>query len=320
MKVSILGTGSYVPKRELTNHDLEQFLDTSDEWIESRTGIKARRIVENENTSDLAYEAALKAIEAAEVNKDEIDLLIVATFSGDNAFPAVANVLQARLELGEITAFDVNVGCSGFAYAVSIAEKMLRASKLRKALVIGSEVISKYVDWQDRNTAVLFGDGAGAVILGEGEGDIIDTNCYSRGDLEGFLIGDGTPLKSPEKNIGNTLGNVKMNGREVFKFATRVIPSSIKRILKDNNLRSKDIDLYIFHQANLRIIEKAAKDLDIDMDKVFVNIHKYGNTSAASVAIALDEAVRGGAIKRGFKVLTCAFGAGFTWATNLFRY
>jgi len=198
-----------------------------------------------------------------------------------------------------------------------VAEKMLRSLKMNKALVIGAETISKYTDWSDRNTCVLFGDGAGAVVLGEGSGEIIDTNCYSKGDLNKYLYGAGTPLKSPENNVGNTVGNIEMNGREVFKFATRAVPSSVKTILEENNLTSDDIDLFIFHQANLRIIEKAAKDLGIPMDKVFVNIEKYGNTSAASIAIALDESERSGRVKRGDKIVTVAFGAGFTWGTLL---
>ncbi|QVK21145.1 ketoacyl-ACP synthase III [Mycoplasmatota bacterium] len=319
-KVSILGTGSYIPKRVLTNNDLQNFIETNDEWITTRTGIKERHIVENENTSDLAYHAALRAIEAAKINKDEIDMVIVATFSGDNAFPAVANVLQSRLGLREVMAFDINAACSGFVYALNVAEKALRNSKMNKALVIGAEVISKYVDWEDRNTCVLFGDGAGAVILGEGLGDIIDNNCYSRGDVNRYLHGSGTPLKSPENNVGNTVGNIEMNGREVFKFATRAVPSSVNIILEENNLTVDDISLFVFHQANLRIIEKATKDLNIPMEKLFVNIEKYGNTSAASVAIALDEAVRSGRVKRGDKIISVAFGAGFTWGAILIEY
>ncbi|XMB85679.1 beta-ketoacyl-ACP synthase III [Mycoplasmatota bacterium WC44] len=318
--VSILGTGMYVPSRVVTNDDLTKVVETSDEWIASRTGIRSRHIVENENTIELAYQASLEAIKHANVKLEEIDLVIVGTVTPENVFPSTASILQARLGLGEIMAFDLNAACSGFVYSLDVADKMLRSGKFNKALVVGAEVLTKYVDWTDRNTCVLFGDGAGATILGEGTGDIIDTSSHTRGDVEKNLYGAGTPLKNLTNDTGNTVGNIEMNGREIFKFATKQIPKSINNILEKNDLTLDDIDYIVCHQANERIIESAANRLKVSMDKMFLNMDKYGNTSAASVPMALDEAIKTNKIKRGDTIVIIAFGAGLTWSTALIKY
>jgi 3-oxoacyl-[acyl-carrier-protein] synthase-3 len=317
----IMGTGSYVPDNKLTNEDLTQFVETSDEWIYSRTGIKERRISKGQSTLDLAEKASLKAIEMADIDVNKIDLLIVATVTSDYAFPGVANLLQARLGLKNIMAFDINAACSGFIYALQIADKMIKSGSYNYALIVGAEILSRLTDWRDRNTCVLFGDGAGAMIIGQSDKNKIrDIITGSKGDVDMLLYSKNPDLKNPYVNASSEQDHIHMKGSEVFKFATRIMPKTIKQLLDRNNIKVEDINYFIAHQANMRIIDKSARDLNIDMDKMFVNIDRYGNTSAASVAIAIDEAIRNGLIKKNDLFITVAFGGGLTWAGALIEY
>lgn len=317
----IAGTGSYIPEKVLTNDDLKRFVDTNDEWINSRTGIRERHIVVGETTLDLAYQAALKAIEAAAIYKNEIDLIIVATVTSDYAFPGVSNLLQARLGIEGITAFDINAACSGFVYALQLADKMLKSGTFKNALIIGAETLTRLTDWSDRNTCVLFGDGAGAMVIsGSEENNIIDIITGSQGDVDMLLYCKNPDLKDPEINAISPQDHIHMKGQEVFKFATRIMPKTVNDLLSRNNYTAADLDHVVAHQANMRIIDKAARDLDIGMDKMFTNIDKYGNTSAASVPIAIDEAVRTNFLKRGDLFITVAFGGGLTWGGALIRF
>ncbi len=318
-KLSILGTGKYVPRKRISNDELAKFVDTSDEWISSRTGIKARHIIEDENTIDLALEAAKLAMADSGVRPEDIDLVIVATVTPENTFPAAANVVQAKLGIGEVMAFDLNAACSGFVYAVDVATKMMQSAAIKNALIIGSETLTKYVDWTDRNTCVLFGDGAGAVVIGDGDGEIIDSISHSRGDLDNHLYGAGVGPREINDPTPSTVGFIEMNGREVFKFATKTVPAAIEELLEKNGYELDDIDMFVCHQANERIIESSAKKLGVSMDKMFVDISEYGNTSAGSVPIALDDAMKQGVIKKGDLIVIVAFGGGFTWSSSLIR-
>jgi len=310
----IKGTGSYVPTSIITNQMLETIVDTSDEWIESRTGIKSRHMTQTENTSDLAYEASKKAIEDAGIDKSEIDLLIVATVTPDYAFPAVSQILQRKLDLNTITAFDVNAACSGFVYALNIADKMIKSGAYKQALIIGAETLTKYTDFEDRNTCVLFADAAGAMVIGKSkEPKIHDVITYAKGDLEGLLRMDGYPLKEHFKTPENKRPFITMKGSDVFKFAAKVMPEIIHELISKSKYTLDDLDMIIAHQANKRIITKAAKDLKYPMDKMYLNIDHYGNTSAASVPLAIDEAIKTKKLKKGDLFATVAFGAGLTW-------
>jgi len=314
----IVGTGSYVPSKIMTNEDLKQFVDTSDEWIVSRTGIKERHIVTDEDTTDLGYQASLKAIEDSGIDKSEIDLVIVATVTPDNAFPGVSNLLQARLGLNEVMTFDINAACSGFLYALNIADKMIKSGAYNTALVVGAETLTRLTDWRDRNTCVLFGDAAGAMIIQKSdENKIKDVICGSRGDVDSNLICKSVDVKDPTVNAVSKQDHIHMNGREVFKFATRILPKTVNDLLERNNKTLDDLDIIVAHQANERIIDKAARDLGFSMDKMFLNISKYGNTSAASVPLAIDEAIKSGALKQGDTFITVAFGGGLTWGGAL---
>lgn len=314
----IAGTGSYVPNKVLTNEDLKAFVDTSDEWIESRTGIKERHIVTDESTLDLAYKASLEAIQSANIDKNEIDLIIVATVTSDYAFPGVAQLLQAKLEIEGITAFDINAACSGFLYALQISDKMIKSGAFHNALIVGAEILTRLTDWRDRNTCVLFGDGAGAMVISESkENNIVDIITGAKGDTEMLLYCKNPDIKDPAVNAISPQDHIHMNGSEVFKFATRIMPKTVKQLLKRNHLKTEDLDYVVAHQANKRIIDKSARDLKIDMDKMFINIHKYGNTSAASVPIAIHEAIKSNHLKKGDKFITVAFGGGLTWGGAL---
>ncbi len=317
----ILGTGSYTPSNIVTNNDLLAFVDTSDEWIYTRTGIKERHISKGESTIDLAYQAALKAIESAGIDKNEIDLIIVATVTPDYAFPGVSNLLQARLGIEGITAFDINAACSGFVYSMQIADKMIKSGAFKTALIVGAETLTRLTDWSDRNTCVLFGDGAGAMIISVSQtNNIKDILTGSQGDEEFLLYCKNPDLKDPAVNAISSQDHIHMKGTDVFKFASRIMPKTIKTLLKRNNLKVEDLNCVVAHQANYRILDKSARDLGIDMSKMYVNIEKYGNTSAASVPIAIDEAVRNGFIKRGDLLITVAFGGGLTWGGALIEY
>lgn len=322
--VKIIGTGSYAPNNIFTNADLEKIVDTSDEWITSRTGIKERRICTNETTSDLAYKAALKAIENSDINREDIDLIIVATITGDNFTPAVANLVQAKLGLNDkhITAFDINAACSGFLYAMNVATQMIKTGQNKTALIIGAESLSKIIDWKDRNTCVLFGDGAGAVVISQSDEESVQyfyTN--SKGDTEDLLLSQALPLNYPDHETDNKINQfLVMNGREVFKFATRAIEDALKNVCINNNLDYNDIDLIVPHQANLRIVSSVAKTTGININKFFINLDKYGNTSAASIPLALDEANKNGLLKDNDNVVLVGFGGGLTWGGCLIKW
>jgi len=317
----ILGTGRYVPKTIISNQDLKKYVDTSDEWIYSRTGIKERHISIDESSLDLSYQASLNAIKKANIDKDDIDLIIVATVTSDYAFPGVSNLLQAKLGIESIMAFDINAACSGFIYAMQIADKMIKSKSYKNALIVGVEILSRLTDWRDRNTCVLFGDGAGAMVIGQSDKNHIkDIITGSQGDENMLLYCKNPDLKSLDKNQISVQDHIHMKGNEVFKFASRIMPKTINDLIDRNNISMDDIEYIVAHQANSRIIQKAAKDLSVSMDKMYVNINNYGNTSAASVPIAIDESIEKGLIKRGDLFATVAFGGGLTWGGALIEY
>jgi 3-oxoacyl-[acyl-carrier-protein] synthase-3 len=317
----IIGTGSYLPEKIVTNADLEKILDTSDQWIQERTGIRERRIAhEDESSSDMAEVAAQRAMQAAGVNPEEIGLVVVGTTTPDLVFPSTACLIQSRLGLPDCGAMDVNAACSGFMYALSVADKYVRCGDVKKALVIGVDKLTAMLDWNDRGTAVLFGDGAGAVVIeASDEAGILSTHIHAAGrhaDLLGVDVGVGTGFKSEPR--GGVL--IRMKGNEVFKVAVRTLGRIVDETLAYNKMKKSDLDWLIPHQANYRIITATAKKLGMTMDQVVVTVDKHGNTSAASVPLALDEAVRSGKIKRGDHLLLEAFGGGFTWASALVKY
>ncbi len=317
----ILGTGSHVPNNVVDNKTFENMVDTSDEWIQTRTGIKSRHISVDENTSDLAYEAALKALDAADTNPSEIDLIIVATVTGDYFFPGVAQLMQRRLKCRNVPAFDINAACSGFVYAMEIADKMMKNDGYRKALIIGAETLSKFTDFEDRNTCVLFADAAGAMVLGKSDHPGVEkVILHSEGDLEGLLRMESYPLKKDFQTIENKRPFIKMNGRDVFRFATTALPSVIRELLESTETNIEDLDLIIAHQANKRIIDKAAKSLEFPSENMYLNIDRFGNTSAASVPLAIDEAIQKGRLKKGMRFACAAFGAGLTWGGAIIQY
>jgi len=317
----IAGTGSYLPEKVVTNADLEKILDTSDQWIRERTGIHERRIAHDDETSgDMAEIAAQRALDAAGANPDEVGLIVVGTTTPDLVFPSTACLLQSRLGLPDCGAMDVNAACSGFMYALSIADKYLRCGDVKKALVIGVDKLTAMIDWNDRGTAVLFGDGAGAVLLeASDEAGILSTHIHAAGrhsDLLGVDVGVGTGFKAEPR--GGVL--IKMKGNEVFKVAVRTLGRIVDETLAHNNMNKSDLDWLIPHQANYRIITATARKLGMTMDQVVVTVDKHGNTSAGSVPLALDEAARSRKIKRGDVLLLEAFGGGFTWASALIKY
>ncbi len=326
MNVRITGTGSALPGKILTNAELERLVDTSDEWITTRTGIKERRIaVEGEYTSTFAAEAARRAMAMAGAHPEEIDLIIIGTVTPDFPFPSTACIVQDLLGATNATAFDLSAACSGFLYGVSIAEKFLRSGAARKVLVIGSEVLSRIVDWQDRNTCVLFGDGAGAVVLEASEGDhsLLSTHTFSNGSFWNLLYQPGSGSRNPateSRTIDERLIYLKMEGNDVFKHAVRAMEEAALKALDANGLTPSNISLMIPHQANRRIIDATTKRLGLGPDKLFTNLHRYGNTSSASIPIALDEANRQGVIKPDSKLLMVAFGGGFTYASALVNW
>ncbi|MBF0565147.1 MAG: ketoacyl-ACP synthase III [Nitrospirae bacterium] len=325
MRTKIISTGSYVPDRVLTNQDLERMVETSDKWIMERTGIKERRRAgDNESASDLAYKAALQALERAGVGADTLDLIVVATITGDMPFPSTACFLQHKLGAKTAAAFDVNAACSGFLYTLSVANAYIRGGIYRRVLIVGTEVLSKFTDWQDRNTCVLFGDGAGAAIVEASTDDsgVLSVDIYSDGSLAELLYLPGGGSKNPcsTDTLNNRMHYIKMKGNETFKIAVRTLEQLVLDALQKNNLKSSDISLLIPHQANMRIILATATRLGLDMDKVMINLDKYGNTSAASIPIAFDEAVTSGRVKKNDYLLLEAFGGGLTWASALIRW
>ncbi|MGO4551939.1 beta-ketoacyl-ACP synthase III [Lysobacter sp. 2RAF19] len=317
----IAGTGSYLPEKVLTNDDLAKLVDTSDEWITARTGIRERHVAaEGETTGDLAYHAAVRALEAAGVQASELDLIILGTTTPDLVFPSTACLVQHRLGALGCPAFDVNAACSGFIYALTVADKFIRSGAAKTALVMGSETLTRMVDWTDRTTCVLFGDGAGAVVLkADTETGILSTHMHADGSRKELLwspVGVSVGFKA-EENGGV---RIQMTGNDVFKHAVKALDSVVEEALEANGMDRHDIDWLIPHQANLRIIEATAKRLDMPMDRVVVTVDKHGNTSSGSVPLALDEAVRTGKVQRGQLVLLEAFGGGFTWGSALLRY
>ena len=318
----IAGTGSYLPEKVLTNDDLSKIVDTSDEWIAARTGIRERHVAaEGETTGDLAYHAAVRAMEAAGVEASELDLIVLGTTTPDLIFPSTACLLQHRLGANGCPAFDVNAACSGFIYALTVADKFIRTGAARTALVVGAETLTRMLDWNDRGTCVLFGDGAGAVVLkADSDTGILSTHMHADGGKKELLwnpVGVSVGFKPGEHNAGV---KVLMTGNEVFKHAVKALDSVVEEALAANSLDRHEIDWLIPHQANLRIIEATAKRLDMPMERVIVTVDRHGNTSSGSVPLALDEAVRSGRVKRGQLVLLEAFGGGFTWGSALMRY
>ena len=312
----ILSTGSYLPQHIRTNADLEKMVDTSDEWIVTRSGIRERRIAApDETVSTMGFEAAQKAIEAANINPQEIDLILVATTSNSHAYPSAACQIQGMLEIDDAIAFDLAAACTGFVYALGVADQFIRTGKVKKALVIGSDLNSRKLDETDRSTVVLFGDGAGAVILEASEQEgIISTHLHASADKNAALL-----LPQPERGMAKS-GYIEMQGNETFKLAVRELSNVVEETLAANNLDKKDIDWLVPHQANLRIIAATAKKLDMDMSQVVVTLDRYANNSAATVPVALDEAVRDGRIQRGQLLLLEAFGGGWTWGSALVRF
>ena len=309
----IAGTGSYLPKRILTNAELESMVDTTDEWIVARTGIKERHIAaEGEFTSDLACQAARNAIESAGINAADIDLIIVATTTPDKIFPSVATMVQNKLGIAGCPAFDIQAVCSGFIYALSTANNFIKAGSSKCTLVIGAETFSRITDYTDRGNCILWGDGAGAVILQASEEQgIISTHLHADGSYENML-------HVPRRTEG--ADTVVMEGNPVFKMAVNTLDQIVDETLAANNMQKSDIDWLVPHQANIRILQATAKKLDMNMDRVVVTVDKHGNTSAASIPLALDTAVRDGRIKRGDVILMEAFGGGFTWGSALVKY
>jgi 3-oxoacyl-[acyl-carrier-protein] synthase-3 len=324
MKARIAGTGSYAPTRVLTNADLERMVATSDEWIRERTGIRERRIAATgEACSDLAVQAGKRALAAASVAATELDMILVATCTGDFPLPATACLVQHQLGATKAGACDLSAACCGFVYALSVADAYIKTG-MRYILVIGSEVMSAITDWTDRNTCVLFGDGAGAVVLSasEGERGILSTDLRSDGTLCELIMVPGGGSRTPpsEKVINERLHCIKMKGNETFKVAVRTLEEIARTTLSANHVRVEDLDLYVPHQANVRILKAVTERLGLPMEKVLLNLDRYGNTSAASIPIALDEAVREGRIKEGSLVMLGAFGAGLTWASAMIRW
>jgi 3-oxoacyl-[acyl-carrier-protein] synthase-3 len=320
----IVSTGAYVPQRIVGNDELSKMVETNDEWITSRTGIKQRRISSGEKTYQMATKAAKEAIKNAGIAKEEIDLIILATITPDFFMPSTANLVQAELGLNDIPSFDVTAGCTGFVYGLQVADQFIKSKQSKTILVIGVEVLSKVIDWSDRNTCVLFGDGAGAVILkGSSQEGIICTCTGSQGDLKGLITLPAVPLKNPFLHIPDNNGrpsNISMNGKETFQFAIRIMIKSISQVLNKSNLSIDDIDYIIPHQANIRIIDYVARKLKVERKKFIINLDRFGNTSSASIPLALDEAHKKKMFCPGNRLIMVAFGGGLTWGAALLNW
>lgn len=322
----ISGTGSYVPQRRLTNAELEKLVDTNDEWIVQRTGISERRIAApEESTSTMALEAAQRALQAAQLTPDDIDLIIVATLTPDMLTPSTACILQDKLGIkGHIGAFDLGAACSGFVYAIATGSEFIRSGAFKHVLVVGAETLSRIVDYTDRGTCILFGDGAGALVLSAHDDPKMGLQAYSLGaDGSGgshiHVPAGGSHIPASLESIASRQHYLKMNGREVYKFAVHQMTNSLEKAMRDCNLTAEEVKLVIPHQSNVRIIDSATEKMGFPRERVMVNIDRYGNTSAASVAIALDEAVRSGRCGAGDWIILLAFGAGLTWASATVR-
>jgi 3-oxoacyl-[acyl-carrier-protein] synthase-3 len=320
--VGILGTGKYVPERRLTNQDLEQMVETNDEWIVTRTGIRERRIADPaQATSDLAFEASLRALAAAGLTADQLDLINVATITPDMFFPSTACLLQERLGAKKAAAFDLSAACSGFIYGLATATSFIKTGMYRRILIVGAETLSRITDYTDRNTCILFGDGAGAVVVGEvPEGRGFQSFVLGADGAGGELLricGGGSRLPSTEQSVADKKHFLEMNGRDVFKFAVRVMGSSAEEALAKAGLDKSDIDLLIPHQANIRIVQSALERLGLSEDKAMVNLDRYGNVSAASIPLALAEAVEEGRVNEGDRLVLVGFGGGLTWGASV---
>jgi len=321
----IIGTGSYLPKKVLTNFDLEKMVDTSDEWIRERTGIRERRIADKqEAASDLALMASKEALKAAGIKPKELDLILVATVSPDMILPSTACILQHKLGIKNIPAFDINAACSGFIYALSVADSFIRSGVYSRVLVVGAEVLSRITDWKDRTTCVLLGDGAGAVVLEKTKGKrgILSVNIYADGSMWDLLHvpAGGSRMPATKETVQKRLHFIKMRGNETFKVAVRTLERLVVDTLKENGVKPDELSLLIPHQANHRIIAATAKRLGLGLDRVMLTLDRHGNTSAASIPLALDEAVRTGRIKEGDYILLEAFGGGLTWGSALIKW
>jgi len=316
----IVGTGGYLPPKVLTNADLEKMVDTNDQWIVERTGIRQRHVVEGEETTvDLAFEAAKRAIEAAAINNSEIDLIIVATTTPNRVFPSTACLLQEKLDLHGCPAFDIQAVCTGFVYALSVADKFIKTGSSKCALVVGAETLSRVVNWEDRTTCVLFGDGAGAVVLkASEEAGILSTHIHADGQYKDLLTVNGG-VSENNKAFQDAEAYIEMKGSEVFKTAVKTLGSIVDETLLQNKMDKSEIDWLVPHQANIRIISATAKKLKMPMDKVITTVDLHGNTSAASIPLAYDVAIRDGRIKSGETVMMEAFGGGFTWGSVLLK-
>ncbi len=323
--VGIVGTGACLPERVLTNFDLEKIVETSDEWIRSRTGIEERRITDDKTaTSDIATCAARKALEDAGVEPEEIDMIIVATVTPDMAFPSTACIVQSNLGAVNASAFDIEAACTGFLYGISIAEKFILAGGVKTVLVIGADTLSKITNWEDRNTCVLFGDGAGAAVLKEvDEGSGILSVAIGAEGWKGHVLtqpAGGSRMPATVETVKNKKHFIYMDGQEVYKFAVNIMVEATEKVLGNTGMSTGDIDYLIPHQANIRIVKAASKRLKVDMDKVYVNLQKYGNMSAASIPVALDEAVREGKVKKDDVLVLVGFGGGLTWGSCVMKW
>lgn len=320
--IIIKGIGAYTPSKIVTNDDLSKIVETSDEWIRSRTGIKERRISQGEDTSYMGIKASEKAIELANLQREDIDLIVFSTCTPDMFIPSSACIVQKGMGLKNAVAFDLNAACSGFVYGIDVARSLMKTNNYKNALVIGSENLSKVINWEDRKTCVLFADGAAAVVLSKSESEgIIDSICKSYGDNGEFLSIGGREIKNPfmDKSISK-YQYLDMDGSEIFKFATSSVISSIKDILQKNNMTIDDIDYIVPHQANVRIIEYVAKKLKTSMDKFYMNIDTYGNTSSASIPLALNEMYNKGILQKGQNLLLVGFGGGLTYGSCLIKW
>lgn len=324
-RARITGTGSYIPSKSLTNDDLEKLVDTTDEWITERTGIKTRRIAGvRQAASDLGSRASKNALVSAGLKPRDIDLILVATVTGDMIMPSTAALIQHKIGAKNAAAFDLNAACTGFLYGLSVADSYIRSGSFRKILLVGSEVMSRFIDWEDRSTCVIFGDGAGAVAIEAVRKNrgILSTHIHSNGNLWDLITipGGGSRHPSSLASLRARKHFIKMKGNETFKVAVRTLEKIVLDTLKANGIKPSDLSLLIPHQANMRIIQAIARRLRLPPEKVVVNIDRYGNTSSASVPIALDEAVRSGRIRNGDYILLEAFGSGLTWASALVRW
>ncbi|GIM27476.1 3-oxoacyl-[acyl-carrier-protein] synthase 3 [Clostridium polyendosporum] len=321
--IRIVGTGSGVPESVVTNDDLSKIVETDDQWISSRTGIKERRISQGENTSELGAKAAMNALEDAGLTAMDIDIIIVATTTPDSFTPSTACIVQDIIGAKKAYAFDVSAACSGFIYGVNIATKMLKAGDEKRALIIGAETLSKVLDWNDRSTCVLFGDGAGAVVLEKGEEEgILASTIGSDGTLGRASLSCGIfNVHNPfvKDDIEDKI-NMAMNGREIFRFAVNIVPQAVEEVLQLAGKKLEDVKYIIPHQANLRIVEGAAKKLDLPLERFYMNLHKYGNTSAASIPLALDEMNKNGLLQKGDNLVLVGFGGGLTWGSLLIKW